>query len=136
MPRLCVSNDSEGIAGQSYRLYKAAFDRIPDLKGLGYWIHELENQALITSVAENFILSEEFQRLYGANVSNNDFIRLLYENVLDRSPDQNGYDYWLGDMAKGLTKEQVLVSFSESIENKANVADLIKNGIEYMSFVG
>ena len=136
MPRLCISDDSEGNAGQAYRLYKAAFDRAPDLKGLGYWINELDNHAPITSVAGNFILSDEFQRLYGVNVSNNDFIRLLYENVLDRSPDQNGYDYWLGDMAKGLTKEQVLVSFSESIENKANVADLIKNGIEYMSFVG
>lgn len=136
LPRLCISNDSDGNAGQAYRLYKAAFDRTPDLKGLGYWIHELENQAPITSVAGNFIISEEFQRLYGVNVSNNDFIRLLYENVLDRSPDQNGYDYWLKDMAKGLTKEEVLISFSESVENKANVADFIKNGIEYMSFIG
>jgi hypothetical protein len=127
--------DIEGVAGQAYRLYKAAFDRTPDLKGLGYWIDEMDNASPIESVAGNFILSEEFKQLYGSSYSDAEFIRLLYANVLDRAPDQSGYDYWLGDMAKGLTKEKVLISFSESFENKANVADLIANGIEYTSFI-
>ena len=30
--------DINGTAGQVYRLYQAAFDRKPDLVGLGYWI--------------------------------------------------------------------------------------------------
>ncbi len=134
-PKLCISNDVDGTDGQAYRLYKAAFDRKPDLKGLGYWINEMDNASPIESVASNFIISEEFEQLYGSKYSDAEFIRLLYANVLDRAPDQSGYDYWLGDMAKGLTKEKVLISFSESSENKANVADLIANGIEYTSFI-
>jgi Domain of unknown function (DUF4214) len=130
-----VALDIDGTAGQAYRLYKAAFDRTPDLKGLGYWINEMDNASPIESVASNFIISEEFEQLYGSKYSDAEFIRLLYANVLDRAPDQSGYDYWLGDMAKGLTKEKVLISFSESSENKANVADLIANGIEYTSFI-
>lgn len=36
-----VSFDSAGIPGASYRLYQAAFNRQPDLGGLGYWTHVL-----------------------------------------------------------------------------------------------
>ena len=133
-PKLCISNDIEGIAGKAYRLYKAAFDRKPDLKGLGYWIHEMDNGAELTGVASGFISSAEFQSRYGTT-SDTDFIRLLYENVLDRRPDPDGYAYWQQAMENGMSRESLLTYFSESTENKSNVAGLIANGIEYTSFI-
>ena len=60
----------------------------------------------------------------------------LYNNVLDRNPDQAGFDFWLGALANGATREDILVNFSESKENIANVADLIANGIQYQEWVG
>lgn len=126
--------DTNGIAGQAYRIYQAAFDRAPDATGLGYWISVMDNGALLTGVAGGFIGSAEFQSRYG-NTSDVGFIKLLYENVLDRQPDAGGYAFWQMAMGRGLTREGLLVEFSESVENKANVEGLIANGIEYTPFI-
>lgn len=124
------------IAGEAYRIYKAAFDRVPDAGGLGFWINAMDDGASLTSVAAGFINSPEFQKLYGANVSDRDYVTKLYNNVLDRNPDQGGYDFWLGALANGASREDILVNFSESKENMANVADLISNGIQYQEWLG
>jgi hypothetical protein len=129
-----IGFDIDGVAGQAYRIYKAAFDRAPDLAGLGYWINAMDNGAALTGVAGGFIASTEFQSRYG-NVNDTDFIRLLYENVLDRQPDAAGYAFWQDAMGRGLTREALLAEFSESPENKSNVAGLIANGIEYTPFI-
>lgn len=131
-----VAFDTDGVAGQAYRIYKAAFDRAPDLTGLGYWIKAMDAGASLDWVAAGFVGSSEFQTTYGNNISNTDFITLLYANVLDRTPDDSGFDYWLTRMSEGMTREQVLANFSESVENKANVAELIADGIQYTAFVG
>lgn len=124
-------------AGIAYRLYNAAFDRSPDVGGLGHWISRLDNGArLIEDVAQSFINSQEFQNSYGPNLSNNAFVTLLYNNVLDRGPDQGGLGYWNDQMAQGMTRAEVLVNFSESAENVANVATLIANGIQYDAWQG
>ncbi|WP_269617420.1 DUF4214 domain-containing protein [Prochlorococcus marinus] len=108
-------------SGKTYRLYKAAFDRFPDKNGLAYWINESKSGKSDLSIADNFIKSEEFRQLYGINPTNETFVTKLYDNVLDRTPDQGGYDYWVGHLNAGInSKEQVLCSFSESPENMLN----------------
>jgi Domain of unknown function (DUF4214) len=130
--------DIEGNAGQAYRLYQAAFDRVPDQVGLGYWISALDSGFGLNATALFFIQSAEFEASYGSpgTVSNQQFLTLLYANVLDRVPDQAGLAYWLNDMANGYSRESVLVSFSESAENKQNVIGAIENGIEYTAWLG
>ena len=49
---------------------------------------------------------------------------------------QDGYDFWLGAMGRGASREDILASFSESKENIDNVADLIANGIQYQEWLG
>ena len=116
--------DLDGNAGQVYRLYKAAFARTPDLAGLGGWIAGMDTGGLgLEQVANSFIASAEFQSLYGANSSNGQFVTALYLNVMGRAPDAGGYGYWVDQLASSLqTRAQVLVTFSESAENKAAVA--------------
>lgn len=124
-------------AGIAYRLYNAAFDRSPDDAGLGHWISRLDNGArLVEDVAQSFINSQEFQNSYGPNISDNAFVTLLYNNVLDRGPDQGGLGYWNAQMAQGMSRAEVLVNFSESAENIDNVAELIANGIRYDEWQG
>ena len=123
-------------AGSAYRLYKAAFDRAPDLVGLGYWIDQLDDGASLELAASGFIQSEEFQSLYGINATEAVFVTKLYNNVLDRSPDSSGYDFWLEQMSNGMTRESVLINFSESDENIANVANQIADGIYYQEWLG
>ena len=83
-------------------------------------------------VATGFIGSAEFQGLYGASPTNAQFIELLYTNVLNRVPDPAGYDYWSDKMDNGLTRELVLIGFSESQENQDAVLPAIQGGISYL----
>jgi hypothetical protein len=133
---LALDTGKGQVAGEAYRLYKAAFDRVPDEVGLGFWINALDNGVTLLSVAKDFNTSDEFKKLYGANVSDKDYLTKLYNNVLDRDPDQGGYDFWLNALSNGASRETLLIDFSESKENIANVAQLVVNGIQYQEYTG
>ena len=113
-----IAFDIDDNAGQVYRLYQAAFDRVPDQAGLGDWIKGMDSGMGLSQVATGFINSAEFQALYGSNPTNAQFVTLLYDNVLHRTPDEGGYAYWMEQLAGGMTREDVLIGFSESTENK------------------
>jgi len=129
--------DIDGAGGQAYRVYQAAFNRAPDLPGLGYWIGVMDRGVGLGEVAANFMTSAEFITLYGsATPSNATLVNLLYSNVLHRAPDAAGAAYWLDVLNKGLASQAaVLASFSDSPENYAQVIGAIQNGFEYTPFV-
>ena len=127
--------DVNGIAGQAYRLYQAVFDREPDKEGLGFWIDQLDaGNVTLNEAAGFFITSEEFARTYGVpeEVSDVAYLTLLYQNVLGRSPDEAGFAFWRDQQEQGFSRSDMLVQFSESIENKALVASAIDDGIWYL----
>jgi len=126
-----VALDISGNAGQAYRLYQAAFNRVPDLGGLGYQTNALDIGLTLTQVAQNFINSPEFQTTYGS-VDDTQFLTLLYRNVLHREPDQGGLEFHLNEMhVQGQSRAEELVHFSESPENQLNVIGAIGGGIFY-----
>jgi hypothetical protein len=125
-----VAYDINGNAGEAYRLYQAAFNRVPDLAGLGFNIHSLDLGLSLSDVAQQFISSAEFQRTYGSP-GDDAWVTLLYQNVLHRAPEQAGFAFHLWELSVGLTRAQQLAEFSESPENQANVLGQIQNGIEY-----
>ena len=130
--------DLTGTAGQAFRVYQAAFNRKPDLTGLGYWINEMDKGSSLSNVAGGFFQSPEFIALYGSSTpSDNVLITNLYLNVLHRPLDQAGFDYWSGQLKSGvITQAGVLASFSESSENQLQVLAAIQNGIEYTVWLG
>ncbi len=103
-----------------FRLYNAAFKRLPDADGLRYWIGKYtsgENDD--RAVAQSFLVSGEFKERYGTNISNAKYVETLYINVLGRDYDQDGYNYWLGNLNSGKeTRYELLLGFAESAENK------------------
>lgn len=129
-----VAFDVNGNGGEAYRLYKAAFDRAPDLPGLGFQMNDLDMGYSLVHIAQNFIDSPEFLRTYGPELSNTDFITLLYRNVLDREPEAAGLQYHLDEFAHGDTRANMLTHFSESPENQANVIGQIDNGMLYIPY--
>ena len=127
-----VALDTEGVAGQAYRMYQAAFNRTPDASGLGYWIAQMDGGASLQSVANFFDHSAEFQSMYGATPTNSAFVNLLYQNVLHRAPDQGGFDYWIGQLSGGsIDFTGLLMFFSESPENHSQTAGAVAGGIAY-----
>ena len=131
-----VAIDLDGNGGMAYRLYRAAFDRIPDLEGVGFWMTQMDRGVSLDAVADGFIKSNEFIALYGANPTNVAFVSKLYEHVLHRPADGPGFDFWVNALNSGVTRFDVLNDFSESAENVAQVIGAIQNGFEYIPYTG
>jgi Ca2+-binding RTX toxin-like protein len=130
-----VAFDIDGVAGQAYRIYRAAFDRTPDLGGLGFWLSAMDKGTSLKDVAANFLASDEFTKLYGPSLTNTQIVDHLYRNILHREPEKAGFDYWVGILdAKKSDLATVLASFSESGENVLAVADIIAKGIDYTPY--
>ena len=129
-----IAFDTSGDAGKAYRVYQAAFDRMPDAGGLGFWIKALESQATLQQVAQGFVNSGEFLALYGSNASPESIVTKMYNNVLHRAPEQGGFDFWVNFIKTGNPVALVLAEFSESPENIAQVIGVIQNGIEFIPF--
>lgn len=127
--------DADGNSGQVYRLYQAALNRKPDLTGIGYWMDLLDNGASLPDVAAGFTNSVEFKDLYGTNPSNATLITSFYQNVLHRAPDPVGFNFWKNVLDNSGALTQVLIGFSESSENQAQVIGVIQSGIDYLPAV-
>jgi len=127
--------DIDGVAGQAYRIYQAAFNRTPDLPGLGYWIQAMDSGQTLTQVAAGFVSSSEFQLQYGAGATHEQLLTRFYQNILHRAPDPAGYDYWLDILVtQAATVPQVLAFLSESQENVDALAAIIGNGFAYTPY--
>lgn len=126
-----TSFDVAGSAGQVYRLYQAAFNRVPDLAGLGFWIKASGDGHGMSAIAGAFIASAEFQKMYGANVDNSAFVSLLYNNVLHRAGEKTGVDWWTAVLVNGAARPDVLNGFAESSENQDNINSAIQGGFDY-----
>lgn len=128
--------DVEGSAGQIFRLYSAAFSRPAEANGLGYWIWRMDSGTTLKQVAKEFMTGQpEFDALYGVNPTNESFVMQLYHNVLHRDPDADGFNYWVNVLAqsgdKTEARTQMLIGFSDSLENQALVIGSLKQGLEY-----
>jgi serralysin len=133
-----VALDIEGVPGQAYRIYKAAFGREPDLEGVGFWISRMEEQDWdLIEVSARFIDSDEFRASYGTNPSDAQYLTKLYENVLGRVPDLGGYNWWLNELETNpnKTRAKVLADFAEGAENQSVTAELVVQGISYDPWV-
>ncbi|WP_166454813.1 DUF4214 domain-containing protein [Duganella aquatilis] len=129
-----VSFDVDGPSGQIYRLYQAAFNRQPDLPGLGFWIWHNQNGLGMLDISADFIGSDEFQKMYGPAVTNSAFVNLLYNNILHRDGEKAGVDWWVANLKNGSSQAGVLYGFSDSAENKNNLAASVANGFDYVPF--
>jgi hypothetical protein len=89
-------------------LYVAFFNRVPDADGLAYWIGEVKRGMSIEQMSVSFYsaaLVYPVETGYTAAMSNADFVRVIYKNVLGRSGDLAPADadvnYWAGEITNG-----------------------------------
>jgi hypothetical protein len=86
----------------------AYFNRAPDATGLYYWASNVYQGQTFNQVAENFFLAPETQALYPNPITTQslvsemtEFINAVYMNVLNRTPDTDGLNYWLNGLQTG-----------------------------------
>ncbi len=107
------------------RLYLSFFDRTPDYAGLLLHVAALRQGTPLEVIAQNFSNSPEFTNTYGA-LTNDEYINLVYQNVLGRAPDPGGYDNYRTRLDSGaLTRGQMMIGFSESLEFQALSDDTV-----------
>ena len=96
------------------RFYECILDRQPDTPGLTAWCENLKSgKEAGANVGYGFIQSEEFR---SRNLSNEEYIRVLYRAFFDREPDASGLSGWLGVLDSGLSRLHVYKGFAESDE--------------------
>lgn len=92
------------------RIYEKALNRESDPSGIGYWSQEIANETKDpVAVAELFIFSEEFE---SKNLDDTEYVKVLYRTFMGREYDDAGLNYWLGNLASGTSRKDVLESFA------------------------
>ncbi|MBT8241629.1 MAG: DUF4214 domain-containing protein [Acidimicrobiia bacterium] len=82
------------------RLYLAFFNREAEIGGANYWLGVSADGVSIDRISAEFAVSAEFTNTYG-EVGDEEYLRILYQNVLGRQPDAAGFNYWLGLLIDG-----------------------------------
>ena len=134
--RLLTAPEFEARVAPVARLYWAYFDRIPDTEGLLHWVHETGHHgATLDSVSQAFAGSSEFRGTYGS-LSDAEFVRLVYRNVLNRAPDAGGESYWTERLDAGThSRGQVMTGFSESPEYRTVLAARVRVVLAYVAML-
>ena len=100
-------------AAQVWRLYQSIYLRQPQRSGFDYWVSVRESGATMATIAKSFMAdSQEFTNRYG-DVNNQQFVRLVFNNVLCRDPADTGLDYWSGQLRAGGSRTDLLLNFTE-----------------------
>ena len=110
------------------RLYDAAFGRASDALGLHSWTAALHAGTPLRFIAEAFAASSEYASRFPA-ADNAAFVEQLYRNTLHRPSDADGKANWLGTLAEGATRGEVLAAFSESAEHQRNTVATVDAGL-------
>ena len=96
------------------RFYQQCLNRDPDLAGLSDWVSQLKAQTRGgADIAIGFIFSPEF---LSKNVSNEEYLIILYKAFFGRNPDSVGFNDWLDQLNNGATRLFVLDGFLDAVE--------------------
>lgn len=97
------------------RLYTKALGREYDVRGLNDWCNRILSGEWSINDASTigFFTSPEF---LAKNLSNDEYVKVLYRTFFDREYDQAGYDDWMNRLAKGTSRNEVMLGFANSRE--------------------
>lgn len=82
-------------------LYIAYFNRAPDAEGLYFWGAVFNNGFTLAQIAEGFADQDETRAAYPTGTTNEEFATIVYNNVLGRTPDAGGFEFWVGLLDDG-----------------------------------
>ncbi len=113
-------------------LYEAALDRDGEIDeaGLNFWINALTPEGggyTFEELAGFFTANPEFEAAFGTeeDLSDDEYVELLYRNVLDRASDPDGFAFWSGVLDElGGNREVLLLAFADSVENMLGSPDI------------
>ncbi|WP_299417847.1 DUF4214 domain-containing protein [uncultured Sulfitobacter sp.] len=132
--KLGVNSNPAIWSDDVYRLYQATLDREPDAAGFTGWLGRLANGEALVDIIPGFTNSQEFQNAYGSLDDPEDFVKLLYNNVLGRDFDagevsQDEVTGWTSQLSDTFTSANLVNGFSQSQEFANKTASDVKGWI-------
>lgn len=99
-------------------MYIAYFNRAPDAIGLFFWGSVLaQGKLTLEQIADDFFNQAETQAAYPDLNDNTNFAQQVYENVLGRSFDPAGLEFWVGVLESGArTKSQFILEILKGVD--------------------
>jgi hypothetical protein len=116
------------------KLYEGLLGRQADYGGWTYWYTYLHAGVPQDSLVGGFITSSEFTNRWGTP-DNSGFVTEAYQFVLGRSPDTDGYNYWVAQLNSGLSRADLLTSFVDSAEYTGDSLALIEGNLLYLALL-
>ena len=116
------------------RLYTLVLNREGDSDGIKYWSEKLiHGTASGADIIYGFVFSTEFKN---RNLSNEDYVEILYNAIFDRPSDNSGKVYWVDFLNNGLTRYYVCAGFTNSDEfkNLCNKYNINAGGLKLTSY--
>jgi len=99
------------------KIYTATFDRVPDKKGVDYW---LNSGLTIEEIAKSFFDQDETKVKYPDGLPRVEFIEAVYKNLFGRTADKAGLKYWVGELDSGnITPDEfILATINGALDTK------------------
>ncbi|MDZ7664844.1 MAG: DUF4214 domain-containing protein [Desulfotignum sp.] len=112
---------------QVTKLYVATFNRAPDAAGLNYWV---DSGLTIEKIAESFFLAPETQEKYPEGTTDESFVTSIYQNVFNRTPDEDGLAFWVGEggLGGGVPRSEMILAVIGGAQNQD--AEILDNKTE------
>ena len=96
------------------RCYQEGLGRNPEQAGLEYWIDLLvKKERTPSQVAFGFVFSAES---FNMNLSDAEFVKMLYRLYLGREAEQNGLNHWVAKLSSGTSRQDLVSTFALSQE--------------------
>lgn len=117
------------------RMYTVVLNRDAETEGLNFWTQalltgEYEGQPVTGSiVAKMFIEGDEFK---ARELNDEDFIKVMYQAIMDRDADNDGLEMWLDVLSNGVSRTFILQQFmgSEEFSDICEDFEIQKGSIE------
>jgi len=102
-------------------LYIAYFNRAGDKNGVEYWKNEALNAQkegksggdVLKKLSKSFSGNEVYIKTY-SHLSNQEFVELIYKNVLGKNGDKDGIAYWKKQLDNGMSRSDMVAAFVEA----------------------
>ena len=91
------------------KLYMASFNRPPEKGGLDYWSGQLAGGKSLTQVVTTVFSLGIVKEIYPDNLPNDAFLTLIYINIFNKIPDEEGLSYWMGQLGGGKQRSTLVM---------------------------
>lgn len=113
-------------------VYSIMLDREADEEGKLYWSERiLSGDTGILDFLNQILSQEEFANL---NISSEDFITKNYNLLINREPDEDGFNYWMNQLGENSTKEQQLNLINQMAHSEEFMSKINELGIVFKKY--